>query len=217
MVSVVIEKVRIIYKNLIRMGPELNFEVFKARLLERKFRAQERIVPSPEGPLKEYVLTEPKYLRDLVIVSRKGFVVDSRDLNYSLDLINLAYEIYEETMMDYVEYIQTEIAGLYELIVLMKNADKIIMGLHNADKFKKIKEQVGVKDMRPFGVTYAYGVPSAPHEFVVINMVPVATQFGGSSRIKVVINYHGVDPEKGVIFVRNLSEFISKIMSAISL
>lgn len=211
-----IEKVRIIYKNLIRMGPELNFEVFKVKLLERGFKTRERIVPSPEGPLKEYVLTEPKYLRDLIIVSRKGFVVDSRDLNYSLDLINLAYEIYEETMMDYVEYIQTEIVGLYELIVLMKNADRIISILHNKDKFRRIKELIGVKDLRPLGVAYAYGIPSAPHEFVVINMASIATQFGASSRIKVAINYHGVDPEKGVIFVRNLDKFISKIMSAIS-
>ncbi|MCR8487208.1 MAG: hypothetical protein NDP22_02200, partial [Crenarchaeota archaeon] len=98
-----IERVAIIYKHIIRMGPELNFERFRAKLLERKFRESERIIPTPEGPLKEYVMTEPKYLRDVIVVSRKGFVVDSKDLNYALELIALAYDIYENMMRDYVE------------------------------------------------------------------------------------------------------------------
>ncbi len=211
-----IEKVRLIFKNIIKMGPELNFELFKVKLVERKFQVKERIVPTPEGPLKEYVLTEPKFLRDLIIVSRKGFVVDSRDLNYALDLINMAYEIYEETMMDYVEYIQTEIVGIYELIVLVKEAEKVIYSLHDNTKILRMRDSMKIRDLRPFGVSYAYGVPQAPHEFVIINVAPIIMPFGKASRLKININYHGVDPEKGVRFVRSLGDFVRKFVGAIS-
>jgi len=213
----VIEKARLIFKNLIRMGPDLNFELFKAKLLERKFRLNERIVPTPEGPLKEYVLTEPRYLRDLIIVSRKGFVVDSRDLNYVLDLINIAYEIYEEAMMDYVEYIQTEIVGIYELVALVRDAEAIIAGLHDRSRFSRVRRLLGIGSLRPFGVAYAYGVPKAPHEFVVVNMVPIVQPFGKSTRVKIGVNYHGVDPEKGIRFLRGLGGFVERLIKAVSL
>ena len=211
-----IEKARLIYKNLIRMGPELNFELFRTKLLQRKFKSNERIINTPEGPLKEYVLTEPKYLRDLIIVSRKGFVVDSKDISYILDLINLAYEIYEETMIDYVEYIQTEIAGIYDLIVIVKNAEEVIYSLHDKQKLINIKEKINIKDLRPFGVAYAYGVPQAPHEFVTINLSPIIAPFGKTSRLKIVINYHGMDSEKGIIFLRNLKDMVNNLISTIS-
>ncbi len=211
-----IENARLVYKNLIRMGPELNFELFKTKLIERKFKPNERIITTPEGPLKEYVMTEPKYLRDLIIVSRKGFVVDSRDMSYVLDLINLAYEIYEETMMDYVEYIQTEIVGIYDLIVLTKNAEEVIFSLHDKAKLFRIREGIKINDFRPFGVTYAYGIPQAPHEFVTINLSPVVLPFGKTARLKIRINYHGMDSEKGIIFVRNLKDFVSRLISTLS-
>ena len=211
-----IENARLVYKNLIRMGPELNFELFKTKLIERKFKPNERIITTPEGPLKEYVMTEPKYLRDLIIVSRKGFVVDSRDMSYVLDLINLAYEIYEETMMDYVEYIQTEIVGIYDLVVLVKNAEEVIYSLYDKTRLLKMKDRIRIKDFRPFGVAFAYGIPQAPHEFVTINLSPIITPFGKTTRLKLRINYHGMDSEKGIIFVRNLKEFVGRLMSVIA-
>jgi len=206
-----IEKSRIIYKNIIKMGPDLDFERFKAKLAERKFRLSERIVPTPEGPLKEYVMTEPKYLRDLIIVSRKGFVVDSRDLNYSLELITLAYAIYEDIMKDYVEYIQTDIVGLYEIIVLVKDAENIVSSAMEGSILNRIGSYLG-KDFKPFGVSLYRGIPTAPHEFVVINLAPLLIPFQKSSRLKVNISYRGTDSEKALRFIRDIPALIEKLV-----
>lgn len=211
-----IEKVRIIFKNIIKMGPDLNFELFKAKLLERKFRQNERIVPTPEGPLKEYVMTEPKYMRDLIIVSRKGFVVDSRDINYALDLISLANEIFEEVMMDYVEYIQLDVVGIYDLTLLVKDAESIIKGIIRKDVVARLQEEFKKRDLRPVGTVFAYGVPQPPNEFVVINLSVVEVPYAKSNRIKMLINYHGVDTDKGIIFIRDLPKFAERIIKRLS-
>ena len=210
-----IEKSRIIFKNIIRMGPELDFEKFKAKLLERRFKPNERIVPTPEGPLKEYVMTEPKYLRDLIIISRKGFVVDSRDINYALELIALAYDLYENIMRDYVEYIQVDIMGLYELIVLLRNAENLARRIFRKDIVADVNRELG-NDLKPFGLSFCKGVPAAPHEFVVINLVPVLIPYRESSRLKVNVSYRGTDSEKAVRFLRDMPSIIEKLVKVLS-
>jgi len=209
-----IEKSRVVYKNIIKMGPELDFERFKMKLAERRFKQSERIIPTPEGPLKEYVMTEPKYLRDLIIVSRKGFVVDSRDINYALELITLAYDIYENIMRDYVEYIQTDIMGLYEIIVLVKNAEEVPSKVIKEDILSKFDGYLGT-DIKPFGVSFYKGIPAAPHEFIVINLAPVLIPFQKSSRLKVNITYRGTDSEKAIRFIRDIPTFIEKLVKVL--
>lgn len=207
-----------IYKNLIRIGKELNADEFRAKLVSQGFLQEERVIPTPTGPLKEYVLREPKNLRDLIVVSVKGFVVDARDIENGLDLVGLAYDVYETILGDLMKHTIVDIVADYAITVFIgKNPQDIISNWVKNNVVIKLRKNLKRDDLNPFIVGFSWGIPRAPHEWIVVNVAPVIEpqEIGKKGRLQLSIKYRGVDPEKGIVFIREIKEVVEKIVSAI--
>lgn len=213
-----VERIHIIYKNLIKMGKELDAEKFRAVLEGKGFKKEERVIPTPTGPLKEYLLRDPRSLRDLIVVSVKGFVVDSWSFTNALDLTNLAYEVYESILGDAISYTLVDIIGLFDAIVLISSDVFELVGkLVNSTYVKKLRNAFNRQDLNPFSAGISIGEPAAPNEWIIMNFIPIPDPNAGrrGRRLKVLIEYRGVDSDKGVEFLHNLSDVIKKAITAI--
>lgn len=208
-----------IYKNLIRLGKDLDADSFRASLVSQGFIQEERVVPTPTGPLKEYVLREPRNLRDLIVVSTKGFVVDAWDLEKGIDLLMLAYDEYERILGDLIRHTLVNIIGDYRITVFIGNdPEEIISRFINNSALSKFRKAMSRDDIKAFSVGLSLGVPRPPHEWIIINLNPLIAPTGISERgrIQIVIRYQGVDSEKGVLFLRNINKFVQKIINGIT-
>jgi len=198
------------------MGKDLDADKFRMQLISQGFVADERIVPTPTGPLKEYLLREPKKLRDLIVVSVKGFVVDAWDYESGIDLVGLAYDVYESILGDLIRHTIVDIVGDYILtIILNKDPTKIISRIINKDAVNKLKKSLTRNDVKPFLVGFSWGIPRAPHEWIVTNISPIIgpDKLERGGRLRVTIRYRGTDPEKGVLFLREIKKIVEKILT----
>jgi len=213
-----VEKIHIIYKNLIRVGKELDFERFKTELVARGFVPESRVIPTPTGPLKEYLLREPKSLRDLIVVSSKGFVVDAWSYETGLDLISIAYEIYELILGDLIRHTLVDIIGDYQLIILInKRAEEILRKNFNNVTLEKLRGSLGRADLQPFSIGFTWGKPAPPHEWVVVSVAPAAPPgvLPSQERLQLRIQYRHVNPDTAVEFLQKLDEVIEKIVKSL--
>jgi len=218
LLNIEIEKFHMIFKNLIRIGKDLDAERFRAQLLSQGFVQEERVIPTPTGPLKEYLLREPKKLRDLIVVSVKGFVVDAWDLDSGIDLVGLAYDVYETILGDLIKHTIVDIIGNYTATVFIgKDPEKVLSKCVTKDSVIKLRKSLNRSDVKPFMVGFCWGIPRPPHEWIIANITPVMepTGLGRRGRIQLSIRYQGVDPEKGISFLRNINELIKKIVNGI--
>ena len=212
-----IEKVRILYKNIIRVGKELDAERFRAELESRGFKTETRIVPTPTGPLKEYLLREPKLLRDLIVVSTKGFVIDAHDYESALELISIGYEVYEMILGDLIKHTLVDIIGDYQLIVLINKNSLEIMRKHLDPKLLEKMQKSLKRDIIPFSIGFAWGKPVAPNEWVVVTLAPIIapSPILESNRLQIRIQYRHVNPDAGVEFLQKLRKIVDNIVKTI--
>ncbi len=218
MSDIEIEKFHMIYKNLIRLGKDLDADSFRASLVSQGFIQEERVVPTPTGPLKEYVLREPRNLRDLIVVSSKGFVVDAWDLERGLDLLMLAYDEYEKILGDLIRHTVVNILGDYIVTVFIgKDPENVISKFIDNNALTKFRKAMNRDDVNVFSVGLSYGIPKPPHEWVIINLTPIIapTEINKRGRIQISIRYQGVDSEKGILFLRNIKKIIEKVVKGI--
>lgn len=207
-----------IYKNLIRLGKDLDADSFRASLVSQGFIQEERVVPTPTGPLKEYVLREPRSLRDLIVISAKGFVVDAWDLERGIDLLMLAYDEYEKILGDLIQHTLVNIIGDYRITVFIsEDAEKIISKFIDKKALNKFRAAMSRDDLNAFSLGFSYGIPKPPHEWVIINLTPIIapTEMNRKGRIQISIRYQGVDSEKGILFLRNIKKVIEKVVKGI--
>jgi len=213
-----IEKFHMIYKNLIQLGKDLDADSFRASLVSQGFVQEERVVPTPTGPLKEYVLREPRNLRDLIVISTKGFVVDAWDLERGLDLLMLAYDEYERILGDLIRHTLVNIIGDYRITVFIgKDPEEIISNFIDKSALNKFRKAMNRDDARVFSVGLSLGIPKPPHEWIIINLTPLMapTELNKKGRIQISIRYQGVDSEKGILFLRNINKLVEKIVKGI--
>lgn len=192
----------------------MNVDKFRSFFLERGFTQNERVIPTPTGPLKEFLLRDPKTMRDLVVCSVKGFVVDSRDKANAKRLMDLAYDAFE---MVYGESYQTLILNIHvisNLVVFLKNGLKILASTIEKDRLGRVKKILGAPDLiiRSFGVRWG----SREKEEGETNMVisPLLTPDGRlvKDRFTVTIEYFGSDIDKGVSFINGIDVLAKKFI-----
>lgn len=210
-----IESLHIIYKNLLMTG-QLDVSTFRTELLNRGFKERTRTIETPEGPLLEYLLYEPTTMRDLVVVSVKGWVVDARSYESALNLIGLCYDLYERTLGELAEEVVVQIVGIIQATLILRRSCKdVLSSLFSSTALELLGKSVGRTDVMPFGATIAWGIPRPPHEFVTVSLAPPPGPIPRPNRVHVIINYRGVNPDQGVVFVRNLPDLLRKLGEAL--
>lgn len=209
-----IESIHIIYKHLLTTGT-LDVSVFRDHLISKGFREKTRVIETPAGPLKEYLYLEPSSLQDLIVVSAKGWVVDSRSHRSALNLISLGYDLYEEAMGELASEIVANIVEIITAtIILHRSYEDIISSLFSPVAIDVIRKNLNRTDIYPFAATLSMGVPKPPHEWVTISISPAPIPHR-KNRINIQINYRSMDPDKGVLFVRNLPDFLENLGKAL--
>jgi len=207
-----------IYKNLIRIGKDLNVEQFRSQLVSQGFVQEERVIPTPTGPLKEYLLREPKKLRDLIVVSVKGFVVDAWEFESGIDLVGLAYDTYESILGDLIRHTIVDIIGDYLITVFIgKDPETILSRSISNSVVNRLRKSLKKDDLKPFSIGFSWGIPKPPHEWIIANIAPVIEpqEVGRKGRIQLSIKYRSVDPDKGVSFLRNIRDTVEKIVKGL--
>ena len=79
------------------LGPSVDIEVAKTFAEKSKYKVGNRKIPTPRGPLFEYVFYSEPSPENKIFFSRNGFSVDMTSTTISLlmDLVNEAYHWYE--------------------------------------------------------------------------------------------------------------------------
>ena len=192
----------------------MNVDKFRSFFIERGFKQNERIIPTPTGPLKEFLLRDPKTMRDLVVCSVKGFVVDSREKSNAKRLMGLAYDAFE---MVYGESYQTLILNIHviaNIVAFVKNGLKLLSSTLEKDRLNKVKKILKAPDLiiRSLGVRWGSRDSETGETNIVIS--PLLTPDGRivKDRFTVTIEHFGSDIDNGVSFVEGIEELAKKFI-----
>ena len=212
-----IESIHIIYKNLIKIGKELNVEEFRKYFLEKGFVQKERVIPTPQGPLKEFLLLDPSNMRDLVVCSVKGFVVDAKETENTKRLMNLAYEIFESLYGDLFTSLVYDIQVLVQTLIYMKDGATILNKMINLRTLKTLSDLTGSRNVRPGPVGFSWGTINGPSGFTNITFNPLRSVDSNPIRDRISLNieHFDRDPDRGVEFVDNLEKMLKKILKGL--
>lgn len=212
-----IESIHIIYKNLIKIGKELNVEEFRKYFIEKGFVQKERVIPTPQGPLKEFLLLDPNNMRDLVVCSVKGFVVDAKEIDNTKRLMGLAYEIFESIYGDLFTSLVYDIQVLVQTLVYMRDGALILNKMINLKALKTISDITGSKNVRPGPIGFSWGNVNGPSGFTnfTLNSLRAADSNPIRDRISLNIEHFDRDPDRGVEFVNGLEKMLKKILKGL--
>ena len=211
-----VESIHVIYKNLINVGKELDVDRFREFFISKGFVQNERVIPTPAGPLKEYLLRDPQNMRDLVVCSVKGFVVDSKDIENTKRLMALSYEIFESIYGDLFTSLVLDIQILVRALVFVKDGYKILLKSMNLNTLKKIGEIIGEKNLKPRTIGFYWGSKSSPLGWTAIQIKPLETHRAEviKDRLTLVIEHFHTDPDLGAEFIASLDKFLKKLIKA---
>lgn len=215
MISTEIESFHIIYRNLIKIGKPLDPDFFVSKLTKKGFLKEERILKTPTGPFREYVLHEPKGLQDMIVVSSKGFVIDSRNYSLSIDLIGLAYDLYEEFLGDFIETVVSEIlVTIASIFIANQKPRKYIEQFLNTNLLKNLKDSIDT-GIKPVSIGFSWGDLKKSGESKSVQILQMPIESAKGARFQLGWQYRSRDFEKGVLFVRNFKEISSKLINVL--
>ncbi len=209
-----IESIHIIYKNLIRIGKELDVAKFKAFFLERGFKQNERVIPTPTGPLKEYLLLDPENMRNLVVCSVRGFVVDAKDLESTKKLMGLSYEAFEGLYGELFNNLVLDIQVIVNALVYMKDGYRLLFKPLKQDAVLSLSKALGEKNIKPKTIGFTWGSKDNPSGETSLIINPLKGPSGQliSDRLSVTIEHLNQDPDIGADFVNNIERLIKKAL-----
>lgn len=214
-----IESLHVIYKNLIAVGREMDVDKFRGFFVDRGFTLGERVIPTPTGPLKEFLLRDPRTMRDLVVCSVRGFVVDSRDYENARRLLDLAYDAFEYVYGDDYKTLVLNIQVLVNILAYIKDGDNKLMGLVDRDKMSSLMKRFGRRGVYLKVIGFRWGERSSEEGEVSVSIGPVFDPTGKRvlDRFNLTLEYLGQNPDKGIEFFgkvrENAMSFIDSIIS----
>jgi len=214
-----IESIHIIYKNLIRIGKELDVERFKSFFLSRGFKQNERIIPTPAGPLKEYLLIDPENMRDLVVCSVKGFVVDAKEMENAKRLMGLSYDSFESIYGELFPNLVLDIQVIVNMVVYYRDGFTLITRAINQRALESIGSALGEKKIRPKSIGFNWGSKESLNGETSIIISPLKgpnNQFI-RDRLSFTVEHLNQDPDAGAEFVNNIENLVNKMLRGLSL
>ena len=212
--KITVESIHIIYKNLIRIGKELDVDRFKSFFLSKGFKQNERVIPTPTGPLKEYLLIDPENMRDLVVCSVRGFVVDAKDVENAKRLMGLAYESFEEIYGDLFSNLVLDIQVIVNMIVYFKDGFGLISKAFNNTALESLGSTIGEKKIRPKSIGFNWGSKESLKGETSAILSPLKgpnNQFI-RDRLSITLEHLNQDPDAGADFVNNIEKLVSKVI-----
>jgi hypothetical protein len=192
----------------------LDVERFRSFFIEKGFVQKDRVIPTPQGPLKEYLLYDPSNMRDLIVCSVKGFVVDAKNIENAQKLMSLAYEIFEQIYGDLFLKLVFDIQLIVKTLIYVKDGYLILTKTIDSNALKKMTKLVGSKNVSPNVIGFSWGKRNSPTGHTSINIAPLKSIEAEPlmDRLSVTIEHLDTDPDRGVEFVNKLEKFLKEII-----
>ncbi len=207
-----IERSHIIFKHLIHVGPEVDAEAVADIAARRDYTKQTRQLPTPRGPLKEYLFRPKTNPQSLMVFSSKGFVIDAQPSDNVLPLFRDAYDFYEKVLGDdaMTATVLMDINCKFEVFSPVPVKD-FVKKLYVSDSEKL---SFSGKDLRPHGITLATGSMKFPDEFIQLNVQPLPKD--PERRLIVVSIYRSTELDDALKFIEKIEGNIVKTLEKIA-
>ncbi|NHJ84108.1 MAG: hypothetical protein FK734_01515 [Asgard group archaeon] len=207
-----IERSHIVFKHLIHVGPDIDAESIADFAIRRDYSKNERQIPTPQGPLKEYLFRPKTNPQSLIVFSKKGFVIDAQPSDNVLPLFRDAYDFYEKVLGDdaMTATVMMEINGQFEIYSPTPVND--FLGKVYNEKGSNVT--FGSKNLNPYGITFANGSPRFPEEFLQINAQPLAKD--PERRLMVITIYRSTELDDALKLIEKIDSNIIKCLESIS-
>lgn len=208
-----LESIHIIYKNLVSVGKEMDVDKFRRFFIERGFSQGERVIPTPAGPLKEFLLRDPKTMRDLVVCSVKGFVVDARDKENAKRLMDLAYDAFEIVYGESFQTLILNIQVISNIIMFVKDGMRGLLSAVDKGKLDKLRKLLKAQNLHVRTIGVRWGSRSSKQGETSVVISPLIAPDGRvvKDRFTITIEYFGNDSDEGILFVDKLEELAKKV------
>jgi len=216
-----VESVHIIFKHLIKIGPPIPVQIFIDKLSNLGFSYTTRKlmvppppqpVPQPPSELVEYLFRRPSDATSLIVVSEKGFVVDTRSVQTALDYFWTSYGILREGLKERFRTIVPQMQLLANIQVYSGiNPSKMIQGMLTP---KLLKKPIMKTMLSPLAVELWTGIPKDGVEWYIVRLEP----FKGDPyrRILMRITYKHRNVEESVDFLENLEKYSIALLQKIA-
>ncbi|NHJ48732.1 MAG: hypothetical protein FK733_13185 [Asgard group archaeon] len=206
-----IERSKVVFKHLIRVGPDINTEEVAKLAIERDYVKKTREIKTRTGPLNEYLFSPKSDPQSLIIFSKKGFVIDTQPSNNVLPLFRDAYDFYEKVMGDnaHTATIIMDLLAHFEVYCSIP-----------VDEFlsKSYQDNVstltfGDKELRPNGITLASGSGVFPEEFIQLAVQP--NMKDPKHRLMVMLIYRSAELDDALKFIEIIDSSVQQTLDKI--
>jgi len=210
--SFTIERSHVVFKHLIHVGPEIDVEAVADIATRRDYTKGTREIPTPRGPLKEYLFRPKTNPQSLIVYSSKGFVIDAQPVDNVLPMFRDAYDFYEKILGDQAmtATVVMEINTKFEIFCPIPVND-FISKLYNSNASKI---NWGGKDLKPYGFTLASGSGKFPEETIQFNVQPLPKD--PERRLIVVALYRSTELDDSLQFIEKIDAEVMKTLGKVA-
>ncbi len=207
-----VERSHVVFKHLIHVGPDVDAEAVADIAARRDYTKQTRQIPTPKGPLKEYLFRPKTNPQSLIVFSSKGFVIDAQPSENVLPLFRDAYDFYEKVLGDeaMTATVLMDINAKIEVFSPVP-VKEFINKLYISDVSNL---SFSGKELYPHGITLASGSGKFPEEFIQITIQPLPKD--PQRRLAVMAVYRSTELDDALKYIEKIDGNITKILEKIS-
>ncbi|NHJ39446.1 MAG: hypothetical protein FK731_05380 [Asgard group archaeon] len=207
-----IERSHVIFKHLIQVGPDIDANAIVDLALQRDYTQKTRQLPTPQGPLNEFLLRPKSDPQSLIIYSKKGFVIDAQPSDNILPLFRDAYDFYEKVMGEnaLTATVVMDLASKFEIFSQIPVSDLI----NKSYQENATNLTFDGRDLRPNGLILASGTGRYPEEFIQFSVQPLMKD--PKRRLVVALIYRSTELDDALKFIETIDSNIIQTLEKLS-
>ena len=207
-----IERSHVVFKHLIQVGPDIDANAIADLAIKRDYTKNTRQLPTPQGPLNEFLLRPKTEPQSLIIYSKKGFVIDAQPSDNVLPLFRDAYDFYEKVMGDnaLTATVVMDLTSKFEVFSTIPVSDFI----NKSYQEKTTPLTFDGRELRPHGIILASGTGQYPEEFIQFSVQPLMKD--PKRRLVVALLYRSTELDDALKFIETIDSNIVQTLEKLS-
>jgi hypothetical protein len=203
-----IERSKVVFKHLIRVGPDIGTEEVAELAKQRDYNKNTRQIQTRAGPLNELMFSPKTDPQSKIIFSKKGFVIDTQPSNNVLPLFRDAYDFYEKVMGDnaHTATIIMDLLAHFEIYCPIPVEEFINKSYQKNVSTLTFDE----KELRPNGITLASGSGVFPEEFIQLAIQPNVKD--PKHRLMIILIYRSTELDDALKFIETIDTNIQQTL-----
>jgi hypothetical protein len=207
-----IERSHVIFKHLIQVGPDIDASAVVDLAVKRDYTKKTRQLPTPQGPLNEFLLRPKTDPQSLIIYSKKGFVIDAKPSDNVLPLFRDAYDFYEKVMGEnaLTATVVMDLTSKFEVFSPVPVNDLI----NKSYQEKTTNLDFEGRELRPNGIILASGSGRFPEEFIQFSVQPLMKD--PKRRLVVALIYRSTELDDALKFIETINANVLQTLEKLS-